>query len=141
MKGPSEGMLREALSDVDLSGLVVYKPPDDARNWKPADYMVWWLGGSAWLEVKATDAADTWPLSELRKSQRLGIEQARRADLPYVVCVYWQRHHDWTLSLADELVDAGQPRFTRTELMSRYGVEARPTHLASTLRGLLTGTL
>jgi hypothetical protein len=43
MKGPSEGKVREALEAlaVDMP-LLFYKPPDDARNWKPADFLVWW---------------------------------------------------------------------------------------------------
>lgn len=43
MKGQSEATVRAALTRLaEDMPMVVYKPPDDARNWKPADFLVWW---------------------------------------------------------------------------------------------------
>ncbi len=38
MKGTTEARARDALKQ---AGLFVYKPPDDARNWKPCDFFTW----------------------------------------------------------------------------------------------------
>ena len=102
MKGTSEARIRAALRAglADGAGLAL-KLPDDARNWKPADYLIWRRWGdrtvSCWLEVKDTDAVATWPLSDLRASQRRGILEARRLGIGYWLAVWWRRSATWTL--------------------------------------------
>ncbi len=158
MKGPSEAEFRKALGATDLS-LFVYKPPDDARNRKPCDFMVW-IGhagsraSSAWFEVKETDHVNTFPRSEIRAAQLLGIREARRLGIPYWLAIYWRRHRSWTIVDAVKLLDAesyatevdGQKVYLgvsrvwqRTTLMSRFGVESTTHQLASNLKQVILG--
>lgn len=139
-KGASEGQVRAALSSMDLLS-IVYKPPDDARNWKPCDFMVWWASSDgpqcAWLEVKDTPAKDVFALSQIRQSQRLGIVQAHEVGIPYLLVVHWSRWKLWTISDAWAVMESAGLSATRLELMTRYGVDAQPRDLASTLRVVL----
>jgi hypothetical protein len=115
MKGPSEGVFGAALREVELLS-VVYKPPDDARNWKPCDFM-WWgpvehfngrvddisegpmLAHAVWFEVKdVATAVESFPFAELRPSQLQGIRDAARVGIPYWLAVWWRRHKVWTIS-------------------------------------------
>lgn len=156
-KGRSEPFVREALRKVaeDVDGLVVYKPPDDARNWKPADFLVWWpddtmiLVGDerirmvrcAWIEVKQTDAVATWPLNDLRPSQTRAAADAHDAGIPYLILIYWKRSRDWTVVDGVRLIYDSPPEHRhsvgRPLLMSRYGVQSSPGNLASTLKSAL----
>lgn len=143
MKRPSEGEFGEALRRVDLP-LFVYKPPDDARNRKPCDFMVWSrAGGSTWFEVKDIDAVNTFSINEFRPAQKLGIREADSVRIPYWVAVYWRRHGSWTISRANMVmayaVAVGYTGISRELLMSRFGIESSPKLLASTLTDVLTG--
>jgi len=158
MKGVSEGNFRAALSKVDLS-LVIYKPPDDARLWKPCDYMVWQPDGAGgnegwWFEVKDLDDkhVNTFPLSELRPSQLQGIRDAARVGIPYWIAIWWRRHRSWTVSDAhkitgwwrDEIAVNTDPirkpkSIDRTLLMSRFGLESTQAQLSSNLKMVLLG--
>ncbi len=145
MKGPTEGQVRSALGSIDLDGLVVYKPPDDARNWKPCDYMVWWWADgpddqvkSEWVEVKQTGAAGTLSVSVIRPAQRQGILSAVRAGIPYWLLVYWTRHGDWTVSRIRSLPEKG---WTRVQLASSLGTKCNTRDLAPVLRMAFLGEL
>ena len=144
-KGASEGKVRIALASLDLEP-IVYKPPDDARNWKPCDFMVWWqiAGGgltslhSAWVEVKECPNVGSFPLADLRASQRDGIRRAKRLGLPYLLVIWWKARKVWTISDAWAL--DGAP--TRGSVMysilaGRIGIDAGQDHLAETLRAVL----
>lgn len=152
-KRASEGAFGEALRRTDLRASV-YKPPDDARNWKPCDYMVWYSYGddfdgrvfvrTAWFECKDIDAVETFPLSELRPSQLRGLDDAYRVGIPYFLAVYWRRHRLWTISdliRFKESVPEGEvpTKISRNDLMTRFGIESTPAHLTSTLKAVLLG--
>lgn len=157
-KRSSEGELGAALRSIeDLDGLIVYKPPDDARNWKPADFMVWWLAPktpyagmvrAAWLECKDVTSVNTFAKAELRPSQIKGIRDAAAAGLPYFLCVYWRLARRWTISDAirvyrwfAEPANVLATSIPRELLMSRFGIDAAPRDLAQTLKIALTGEL
>jgi hypothetical protein len=149
VKRLGESQLREALNELDLP-VIVYKPPDDARNWKPSDFLVW-IGhdggfpASHWIEVKDTDQHNVWPASDLRPSQRRGILEARRFGIPYWLAIYWRNAKRWTISDAARVLawfDEQEPRATsikRELLMTRFGVECPPRLLASTLKQVFLG--
>lgn len=164
-KRSSEGDFGAALRDVDLQS-VVYKPPDDARNRKPCDFMVWHREFNpacsmtpreevvaTWFEVKDVDAVDAFPFAELRPSQLAGIHDAQQIGIPYWLAVYWRRHKAWTISKAVDVVrwreiDATASRLPRDVplksverelLMSRFGVDSSPANLVSTLKSVLLG--
>lgn len=147
-KSHSEADVKAALNYAadDLEGLFSYKPPDDARNTKPCDFMVWWqgkleetipVGFAAWIEVKDVTATQVFSMNELRPSQRAGIRAAAAAGIPYLLAVYWRLHQDWTISDAIKLTAEPHPAVSRTLLMSRYGVQSTPGQLGSTLRLVL----
>jgi hypothetical protein len=162
MKRASEGQFGAALRDSDVAG-IVYKPPDDARTWKPCDYMVWvttsdprWDNGtlgpalSIWFEVKDVDAVNAFNFTELRPAQVAGIADAKRAGIPYWLAVYWRRHRSWTISDAAKVMDwraassvtTRAPRSVSRELlMSRFGVDATPSTLSSVLKSVLLGDI
>ncbi len=111
MKGTSEARARVALK---AAGLFVYKPPDDARNWKPCDFLTWQAGGtvevatdcgdhmvksqvpiglslSRWIEVKQIPmSALTLGVTDIRPSQRAGITSATLLGIPYWLLIWWQ---------------------------------------------------
>lgn len=158
MKGTTEDKVRDALKAIDLSGLTYFKPPDDARNWKPCDFFVWWakgqvwnhtdppipVVGAAWIEVKDVQAARTFNLDkELRPSQRGGIAAATAAGVPYWIVAWWRSRKRWTISDAAAVM-AAPPAAAGLEpghggvdyeiLGSRFGAIAEQRSLASTLK-------
>jgi hypothetical protein len=156
MKRASEGKLGEALRGMDLEPLIVYKPPDDARNWKPCDFMVWWgtgavvegaiRRGSAWVEAKDTPNAMVFPFAELRPSQIKGIRDAGAVGFPYLLCIWWRPAQRWTISDAVRVLawfeDIGgegrEPKsIPRELLMSRFGVDADNSRLGMTIKTIL----
>ena len=152
-KRASEGEFGKALRDVDVAG-IVFKPPDDGRNWKPCDYMVWvqWGEGvdSIWFECKDVDAVDRFPFAELRPSQLQGIRDAERVGIPYWLAVYWRRHKAWTISDAAKVMrwleeerrppnNQNPTSIPRRLLMSRFGIDATPATLSSVLKSVLLG--
>lgn len=153
MKGKSESKVREALNQVELSGLVVYKPPDDARNWKPCDYIVWWQAGegsgehpsdmlhphSAWLEVKECKAVGTFNAGrEIRPSQRKAIAEAAAIGLPYLLIIWWPKRGAWTITPLRAVPHSVSIPF---KALASEGVDALPGHLAGTLRAALAGEI
>ena len=152
MKRPSEGQFGAALRDVDVA-MIVYKPPDDARNRKPCDFMAWHhnydFPRSTWFEVKDVDTVDAFPFSELRPSQLQGIRDAERIGIPYWLAVYWRRHRAWTISDAVRVLGwrddipalevRNQTSIPRELLMSRFGIDATPATLTSVLKSVLLG--
>ena len=150
-KRNSEADVRAALTAIaDDVGLFAYKPPDDARTSKPADFFAWWPGGqtveSAWLEVKDTKAVGTFNWNAMMTpAQIAAIRTARELQLPYYLVVYWRTRGEWTISNArtmgadfDVFGDHGRTRpFTKVEMMSRYGVQCWPGQLSSTLKSVL----
>lgn len=141
-KGTSEGKVRLALNQLDLD-LELYKPPDDARNWKPADFLVWWRPAapvvdrphSTWIEVKECKLVGSFPLDDLRKSQRDGIRKARRLGIPYLLVVWWPSRRIWTISDAYQLDGSplkGSVPFS--VLAGKIGIDATQDNLPSTLR-------
>jgi hypothetical protein len=134
---------------MDIPHLVV-KLPDDARNWKPSDFIVWVLGGngprSAFVEVKDVDAALTFPLRDLRPSQRLGIREAVRLEIPYWVVVWWRKRGYWTITdgakiLAEMDKDETITGLPLSWMTSVAGIDARQADLSMLLRGTLLGEL
>lgn len=154
MKRGSEGVFGGALRQVDLR-MTVYKPPDDARLWKPCDYMAWATPGpdlsgvmpppwTAWFEVKDVDAVNAFSLRELRPSQLQGMHEAWRVGIPYWLAVWWRRHKSWTISnmhryKADIPEGEVPTSIDRVLLMSRYGIQSTTGQLASTLKSVLLG--
>lgn len=142
MKRASEGEFGKALRGIDLR-LYTYKPPDDARNWKPCDYMVWFTEDDSvkcsWIECKDVDAVDSFSLAELRPAQKQGIAEAARLGIPYWVAVWWRRHRFWTISDGARLVEHGGTSVPRVLLMSRYGVQTTSAQLGSTIKSVLLG--
>lgn len=147
-KGTSEGKVRIALNSCGLN-LVIYKPPDDARNWKPADFLVWWevtIGDegraepfSAMIEVKECKLIGSYPLDDLRPSQRTGIRDAKRIGLPYLLVIWWRERKIWTVSDGIQLDSSpvkGSVAFS--VLAGRIGIDAQQDHLAQVLRAALT---
>lgn len=160
-KRDSEPAFGAALRHVSLA-VVVYKPPDDARNWKPCDYMVWVEASDhvvdehafpkpVWFECKDVDAIDVFNWRrEMRQSQLQGIREAKRIGIPYWLAIYWRKHRHWTISDAVALYDHTRLRpdhliaartFRRTTLMSSLGIDSTPGQLESTLKGVLLGEL
>lgn len=153
-KGTSEAVVRQAIRDTGLS-VGWYKPPDDARNPKPADYLLWvnntGLNFGAFVEVKDCPQLRGFPLADLRPSQRLWIAQAKKLKIPYFLVVHWKRTRDWTISDAIKLLDweqeetitrAKRPTSVPRDLMqTRYGVHTEGRLLASTLKLALLGEL
>ena len=164
MKGPSEATIRDALAKLRQEmRLVIYKPPDDARNWKPADFLLWYRPAlattdlayshpvGAFLEVKQTDQVDHFPLADLRINQRAAIRDAGRVGAPFVLAIWWPKHQParWTIGDAAKLVaeldgengrSAEWPTSIVYDLLaSRYGVDCEPRHLVGTLGAMLRG--
>lgn len=95
MKGPSEGRIGSLLR---ATGCFAYKPPDDARNWKPCDFMVWvrdMRPKSFWVEVKSSPSPSL-PARDLRPSQLAGVAEAMRLGISYWLVVSWTGWGDWT---------------------------------------------
>jgi len=109
VKGTSEARARVALK---AAGLFVYKPPDDARNWKPCDFLTWQAPKqmdlrvdpetgygladhahtvSRWIEVKQIpSSALTMAATGMRPSQRAGVAEAMRLRIPYWLLIFWK---------------------------------------------------
>lgn len=148
-KGSSEGLFREALNKIDFDPTFIYKPPDDARNWKPADYFLWFPvsfgapAGSSWFEVKETPNLKTFSFADVRPSQWRGISTAKELKLPYFFAIRWKRDGMWSLVDAVRLFDwliAQDPRpasVTRVALESRFGVSCTVGQLPSMIRAAL----
>jgi hypothetical protein len=150
MKRLSEGQFGAALRSCDVAS-IVYKPPDDARTWKPCDYMVWinWDNDlragsrSIWFEVKDVDAVAAFPFSELRPAQMKGIHDAARIGIPYWLAVYWRRERDWSISDAAKVLawrdqqESVATSVPRELLVSRFGIDATPATLTSVLKSVL----
>lgn len=154
MKRESEGQFGAALRSLDVElPIEVYKPPDDARNMKPCDFMVWFRRSTmaehvepVWFEVKDTSSVGRFPFSEIRPSQHAGIRAAHRIGIPYYLAVYWRRDRTWTISNAHRVVewrDETPPipakSIPRVLLASRFGVDSSPGQLGITLRAVLLG--
>src|SRR5512137_642133 len=90
-KGSSEATVAKALADIDDPIVAVWKPPDDARNWKPADYLVWFDGRAAMIEVKDCPAMRGFPFDQLRPTQRAWAYRCRQTGTPYLLVIHWQR--------------------------------------------------
>ena len=140
MKGDSEGRVRHALAIASerSMALVIHKPGDDSRNRKPCDYMVWWLQGAVWIEVKnAGQAVRLLNLKQqLRPAQRDGIRQAIAIGLPYLLVVWWPRVHLWTISRLDARFVTEQTLFGSVDyadLASKYGIDCNTALLPSVL--------
>lgn len=152
-KGPSEAAFGAALRGLDADlPILVYKPPDDARNRKPCDFMVWFRGHdaewqpavrAAWFEVKEVVALGRFNVNDLRPSQKAGIRDAGAIGIPYYVAVYWANLHSWTVSVAYKMLEhavaEGNTSISRELLMSRFGIQSSPANLGSTLKDVLHG--
>lgn len=158
MKGPSEGKVREALERLaEDMPLTWYKPPDDARNWKPADYLVWvgpltiegfTDGSSAMIEVKDNPNLATYPFSDLRPAQRGWIRVLGRVGVPYWLVIWWRRRQRWTISDAAKVIafiDDEQTAPIKSihwmQLAGNMGVDCEPKNLAGTLGAALRGEI
>jgi len=153
-KGPSEAMFRAALNEVDIEPLFAHKLADDARNWKPADYLVWFRTGdgpasSAWFEVKETPNKGALPMADIRPSQLRGIDTARALHLPYFLAIRWKPDGLWSIVDAVRLMDwwtddrvAAAPAALNTSvsrdlLESRFGVSSTKGQLPSIVKAAL----
>lgn len=162
MKGTSESRVREALTRLaEDMPLIVYKPPDDARLWKPADFLVWFpdfrpdwqmdkalVTGSAMIEVKDNPQVNGYPFSDLRPNQRAAIREAARIGLPYWLVIWWRHLKRWTVSDAAKVVAfIDDPRTAPIksvhwmQLAGNMGVDATSDTLAGTLGAALRGEL
>lgn len=154
----SEGKVREALlAAMDLEEIHLYKPVDVAggQNPKPADFMAWWSGEylpsaagvdvarSAWIEVKQSPSARTFPLREVRASQRQGMRVAQRVGLPYWLAVYWPSGiTSWTITRGIDVLaalDVGTVSLRRGTGAGAFLVECLSAQLGSMLRACLLG--
>lgn len=142
----AEANFGKALRDIDIAS-VVYKPPDDAHNWKPCDYMVW-IGtqddypGSLWFEVKDVNLVGVFPRSELRPSQRAGIRDAARVGIPYYLGIWFRKASMWTVADGRRVLEwfdanSDAKSIPRTLLQSRYGVDATGHQLTSVLKSVI----
>jgi len=149
VKGNSEARIRAALNDLNLE-VLVYKPPDDARNWKPADFLVWWRDpdyfrqGSAMIEVKESPGKLTFPVRDLRPSQRLGMAQAGKVSVPYWLVIWWPQLTKWTISEGARVLVYLEtvPSATSLDYMwlsSTAGTDCATRDLAPILRSVLLG--
>jgi hypothetical protein len=149
-KGSSEGLFRETLNKIDFDPTFIYKPPDDARNWKPTDYFLWFpagsampVAGTAWFEVKETPNLSAFPLTEVRPSQWRGIGIAAELKIPYFFAIRWKRDGMWSLVDAVRLAawleaqDTRPKSVTRVALESRFGVSSTVGQLPSMIRAAL----
>lgn len=158
MKGPTEARVRQALGSIAAeSDLTWWKPPDDARNWKPADFLTWFKvpmresacgGYSAFIEVKDNALVGSFPVKDIRPVQLSYMRQAARMRIPYVLAVWWRKRHRWTVCDAAKIVrwldEQGEdaPRSIAYELMiSRFGVDSTEAMLASMLKAAMYGEL
>jgi hypothetical protein len=148
----SEDQIRAALAKID--GLMVYKPPDDSRNWKPADFLLWWtepayndfdatLLKAGMLEVKKNYLSSLWHWmgdgpEGLRPSQRAAMGQCRRIGMPYFVAVHWAKHEYWTLHRTEGWTTAPDT-IMFDDARTQYGVGCAPVNLAMTLAGVIHG--
>lgn len=154
MKGTSEARVRAALSSIDDPRVMVYKMPDDSRNWKPADFAVWfrsiiWRAGlaapspqSAFIEVKQCDAVAAFPLREVRSSQWRGIREAGEAGVPYFIVIWWSHSARWTIThaaLLEKWWDKELDHVPYAWLSSVAGIDCTQSELATMLRSVLLG--
>lgn len=149
----SEDKVREALGSIDLDDLVVFKPqdmPGPTQNRKPADFLVWWGAwltptgrgswpGAGWIEVKETPNHTAWPFDDLRPSQRLGLEQAVRINLPYILVVYFRSLRQWGVIVGPKLLDELRNAVTPSLPLLRFHATCPTSQLGSTLRAALLG--
>jgi hypothetical protein len=145
-KGSSEATVAKALSEIDDPIVAVWKPPDDARNWKPADYLVWYSTYAAMIEVKDCAALRGFPLSDLRPTQRAWAWRCKEVGIPYLLVIHWQRTQDWTISdtlkvLEWEREDVFHKSVPRALLQGGFGVQTDGRLLAATLRLALLGEM
>lgn len=128
MKGTSERAAGEALREV--MGFV-YKPPDDARNWKPADFLCWGIPRnsladertrSVWVEVKDGRGLGKIPASAIRKSQLAGIQQAMDLHIGYFILVRWgtSAPYTWTILEATQRERNGEPWMDEMRRSNHY---------------------
>ena len=146
MKGSSESTVAKALADIDDPIVAVWKPPDDSRNWKPADYLVWFDGRAAMIEVKECAALRGFPLADLRPTQRAWARRCDEAGIPYLLVIHWQRTHDWTISDTMKVIewereDVFHKSVPRALLQGAFGVQTDGRLLAATLRLALLGEM
>lgn len=144
-KTMAESNFGKALREMDLR-CIVYKPPDDARNWKPCDYMVW-TPSPFWFEVKDVDLVGVFPLSEIRPSQLRGIREAAAIGVPYYLAVWWRKAQMWSISDAQAVVQWWQAQqahdlarvtsIKRELLQSRMGIDSTNAQLSSNLKALI----
>lgn len=164
-KRQSESFLGAALREIDLA-TYVYKPPDQAGNWKPCDFLVWvktLAGGngelepvevvdSFWFEAKDETAIETFNWKgQMRPAQITGIRDAERLGIPYYVAIYWRKHREWTISDGVKLYRAtrvkpdgraGVLAFKRRALgAGPLGIDATPGNLTSVLKAVILGEL
>lgn len=148
MKGSTEGRVRNALNLMDLRPCLVYKPPDDSRNWKPADFCLWFRRdstiASAFLEVKLSSGANVWSVRDLRPAQREGIRQAFEVGMDYWIVVWWPNHQKWTISEGRKVLaaierDPAVPSLHYSWLSSVAGMDCTTRDLPSILRAALLG--
>lgn len=145
-KGSSEAIVAKALADIDDPIIAVWKPPDDARNWKPADYLVWFDGKAAMIEVKDCPAVRGFPLADLRPTQRAWAWRCGEVGIPYFLVIHWQRTQDWTISNALEVLrwkreDVFHKSVPRALLQGAFGVQTDGRLLAASLRLALLGEM
>ncbi len=87
----SEITVGAALRSMDLRALV-YKIPDDARNRKPADFLVVREGGrAAFVEVKTNPNQRSFPMRAMRAEQLLAMQECYRLGIPYWLVVWWPK--------------------------------------------------
>ncbi len=159
MKGQSEAHIRKALSAIAADGmaLMIHKMPDDSRNWKPADFAVWFrnpsgvIPMSAFIEVKQTAAVEVFDIADIRPSQWQGIRQAEMVGTPYYLAIWWTRHKRWTISNAKRLIPTTvsplrgaptpepDPKPTYTRLSSVIGIDCTTVELTMMLKAVLLG--
>lgn len=130
MKGTSEERVAEALRR--LPRVDAYKPPDDSRNAKPCDFLVWYMGTdewahSLWLEVKQERGASLRS-DQIRPSQRAGVARAMRLAIPYWLVIWWATPGWWTSIRLDQTDDSA---------LWRHAVPYAGTAWAGTARSAL----
>lgn len=147
----SEIVVGNALRSMDLRSLV-FKIPDDARNRKPADFMVGMERGRlAFVEVKTNPNTRSFPLRAIRAEQLLAMQACHRLGIPYWLVVWWHKgdHAGWyTLSdmrrlvqLVNEKWEAEWPHMLTFAELSDLGDRTNGLRLASYLAAALRGEL
>lgn len=145
MKGTSEAAfsaaLREAATELHM---LFWKPPDDARNWKPADFFAWRETAESpdlrasfarpyFFEVKQTTNLGFATIA-LRPTQRVWLEDGSKIGISCWIAVWWKNVGIWQFWNVNRRGLPDRPFAVKSALP-----DATPANLASVIKGIMRG--